>query len=378
MITKTKNRTRLAMSGVTYDFDFRIDAETELEVYGIDSDDVATELTTGFSIAFSAEDEEGTVTFDAEPTDYDYILMLRAKEYTQPTDIPIRGGFSEEDIEQALDNIVMQVQQLKEITDYCVKLSSTAEPLTITLPAPVDGKALLWDGVTGALKNSETDVDDIATAVTAAEAAQTAAEAAQTAAELAETNAEAAAENFEFASKAEAEAGTNETKSMNPLRTAQSIAALQRAIASKADAEAGTDNTKDMTPLRVAEAIAALGSTAAWVDYSATSTVVGFSAFSVKKIRYCKIGNLVVCLFHINGTSDATSLTFTLPNQAKNISPYARCGYGYDNSSAYKHNATAYIDIDSATVIVIAENGASNWTNANNKVVYGQIIYETA
>jgi len=61
-----------------------------------------------------------------------------------------------------------------------------------------------------------------------------------------------------FASQAEAEAGTNDTKSMNPLRTSQAITALQRAIASQAEAEAGTDNTKDMTPLRVSQEIAAL------------------------------------------------------------------------------------------------------------------------
>lgn len=58
-----------------------------------------------------------------------------------------------------------------------------------------------------------------------------------------------------LASQAEAEAGTENAKVSSPLRVAQAIAALQRAIASQAEAEAGSLNTVDMTPLRVAQAI---------------------------------------------------------------------------------------------------------------------------
>jgi hypothetical protein len=154
MITKTNNRTLLSMSGTTYDFDFRIDDTSELEVYGIDSDGVVTELTTGFTVAFSAADEEGTVTFDAEPTTYTQILMLRNRPYTQDVDIPIRGAFSEEDIERALDAIVILVQQIKEQTDRSIKIEDAAPAgVDIVLPTPVADKALAWDGITGTLKN---------------------------------------------------------------------------------------------------------------------------------------------------------------------------------------------------------------------------------
>jgi hypothetical protein len=185
MITKTNNRTRLSVSGVEYDFDFRIDATTELEVYGIDADGDATELTTGFTVSFSAEDEEGTVTFDAEPSTYSEILMLRNRPYTQDTDIPIRGGFSEEDIEGALDAIVIEIQQLKELVDSAVKQDSTAVQLDIVLPTPEDGLALAWDGTDGTMRNLPVDTAGLANAQAAAEAAQAAAEAAQAAAEAA-------------------------------------------------------------------------------------------------------------------------------------------------------------------------------------------------
>lgn len=64
-----------------------------------------------------------------------------------------------------------------------------------------------------------------------------------------------------IASETEAEAGTNNTNLMTPLRTNQAIQALTPAptIATQAQAETGTDNTVYMTPLRSAEAISALG-----------------------------------------------------------------------------------------------------------------------
>ena len=63
--------------------------------------------------------------------------------------------------------------------------------------------------------------------------------------------------DIDTASLSEAQTGTDNTKVMTPLRTAQSITANERAISSQAAAEAGTDNTVDMTPLRVLQAIVA-------------------------------------------------------------------------------------------------------------------------
>jgi hypothetical protein len=59
-------------------------------------------------------------------------------------------------------------------------------------------------------------------------------------------------DDIDIATQAEAEAGTNNTALMTPLRTKQSITSE---IATQAQAEAGTDNTVLMTPLRVEQAI---------------------------------------------------------------------------------------------------------------------------
>lgn len=211
MITKTANRTRLSMSGLTYDFTFRIDDDSELLVYGITAAGVATLITTGYSVAWDAEAEEGTVTFVAEPTTYAEILMLRSKPYTQTVDIPIRGGFDESVIEKnGLDNVVMQVQQLKELIDYSVKQDPTSVAVDVVLPTPVDGKLLAWDGVTGAMKN-----ETLLAGPTGPQGA----------------TGPAGADGLDgifsaIASQAEAEAGAENTKGMTALRTAQAIAAL--------------------------------------------------------------------------------------------------------------------------------------------------------
>lgn len=71
--------------------------------------------------------------------------------------------------------------------------------------------------------------------------------------------------NEALASQAEAQAGTENTKTMTPLRVSEAITALavdtgedNVALASQAEAEAGVENTKTMTALRSAQAIAAL------------------------------------------------------------------------------------------------------------------------
>lgn len=80
--------------------------------------------------------------------------------------------------------------------------------------------------------NAETAETNAETAETNAETAQAAAEAAQTAAEAAQAAAEAAATAFTKASQAEAEAGTEDTKFMTPLKVDQAIQARKIRVAS--------------------------------------------------------------------------------------------------------------------------------------------------
>jgi hypothetical protein len=191
MISNTTNRTRLSVSGTTYDFEFRIDDESELEVYGVDADDDVTLLTTGFSISFDADTEDGTVTFDSEPSTYEEILMIRSKAYTQNTDIPIRAGFSEEDIENALDHVVMLIQQVKEITDRCVQVGLAEEGIDMTELSEdlADAEA----SAVAAAASAAAAAASASTASSAASAASSSASAASSSASAASVSAAAAA-----------------------------------------------------------------------------------------------------------------------------------------------------------------------------------------
>src|SRR3990167_5861782 len=50
-----------------------------------------------------------------------------------------------------------------------------------------------------------------------------------------------------------------------------------------------------------------------WADYGGTSTITGWSSFTNQKIFYTKVGKLVFVAFDLNGTSNATTVSFTLP-----------------------------------------------------------------
>lgn len=56
--------------------------------------------------------------------------------------------------------------------------------------------------------------------------------------------------------------------------------------------------------------------TDAWTDYSASTTLVGFSGTTAKVVWYKKMGKAVFVNFKIQGTSNAATFTFTLPDNA--------------------------------------------------------------
>ncbi len=50
-----------------------------------------------------------------------------------------------------------------------------------------------------------------------------------------------------------------------------------------------------------------------WIDYSATATIVGWSAFTTKTYYYYVIGNSVTLTIYLDGTSNSTTTTVTTP-----------------------------------------------------------------
>jgi len=207
-VSSTTNKVTYTGTGTTgpFDFDFPVYVSSDIVVdkYTIATGATTTLTeTTDYSVTIDG-DNTGSVTTVAAVTSAYRLVIRRVLPLTQEIDYVEGDKFPAATHEEGLDRARMVDQQLQEQIDRSVKIGVGTSVTEITLPTPVDGKALLWDGVTGALKNSTVEIEDVATAVTAAEAAQTAAEAAQTAAELAETNAETAETNAEASAVAAA------------------------------------------------------------------------------------------------------------------------------------------------------------------------------
>lgn len=205
-VSTVTNKIIYTGSGTTgpFDFDFKIYVSSDLvvEKYTIATGVTETLTETTDYVVTIDIDGTGYVTTVAAVTSSYKLIIRRVLPVTQEIDYVEGDKFPAETHEEGLDRSRMIDQQLQEQIDRCVKVS------------------------TGSTSSPDELIEDINDAVAAAQLAETAAETAQGLAETAQAAAELAAENFSFASQAEAEAGTIETKSMNPLRTAQAIAVL--------------------------------------------------------------------------------------------------------------------------------------------------------
>lgn len=118
-----------------------------------------------------------------------------------------------------------------------------------------------------------------------------------------------------------------------------------------------------------------------WKDYSGVSTIVGWSSFTVKVIYVKKIGKTVFVSFRFYGTSNSTSISFTLPytsfNDA-NLYLYGLTGTTVDNGSYVVNHGMWTIAPNSSTVNVYTSTSAGAWTNSGDKVIYGSLCFESA
>jgi hypothetical protein len=112
-----------------------------------------------------------------------------------------------------------------------------------------------------------------------------------------------------------------------------------------------------------------------WIDFSEQSTIVGWSVYTVKIIRYKVVGNSVFVHFVIQGTSNSTSTTFTLPFTPKTGISVVTNICGAVNSSA-NNIAWTTLTSGSNTVSFLLGTGATIWTNTGTKGIQGQFFYE--
>lgn len=122
----------------------------------------------------------------------------------------------------------------------------------------------------------------------------------------------------------------------------------------------------------------------AWTDYSATSTIHGWGAYTAgrKQIWYADGGTTVFVIFHIEGTSNDTIVDFTLPFSCKSInaafSRSGALGFAQDNTVTLTAPGRFTLDNNSALVTCYANSGTGAWTNSGTKIVEGLFSYDKA
>ena len=113
----------------------------------------------------------------------------------------------------------------------------------------------------------------------------------------------------------------------------------------------------------------------AWTDYSASTTLVGWSSTTIKKVFYRVEGKKIFFIFYIGGTSNATSASFTLPNSIVDL---IGGGSGWTIHIAAQDNgsnsiaANALIGGGSPTITLYPSYVGSLWTASGTKSVSGE------
>ncbi len=115
--------------------------------------------------------------------------------------------------------------------------------------------------------------------------------------------------------------------------------------------------------------------TVPFTDYSSTSTIVGWSSYAIKTIKYKKIGKTVILYYCIDGTSNSTATSITLPFAP--VQAFRACVPRIRDNTTEENPGTSVADTDSSCVFKRTLENAT-WTASGTKTITGQFIYEVA
>ena len=115
-----------------------------------------------------------------------------------------------------------------------------------------------------------------------------------------------------------------------------------------------------------------------WIDFSEQSTIVGWSSYTTKIIRYKVVGKMVFIDYFIQGTSNSTNTSFTVPIQSSPTQGYSATVITVTNNGTTGFGKSA---LNASTTIVNFANGitaafAGSWTASGTKLIIGQFFYE--
>ena len=120
----------------------------------------------------------------------------------------------------------------------------------------------------------------------------------------------------------------------------------------------------------------------AWVDYSATSTIVGFTAYAVKLIQYRLLGNkTMIVQFQIESTAlngSGTASSFTLPFNASTWGTQYFIYHSLNNNTTQTGGVATLAASSNVVNFYPTAATGSLWTTLTTRWIQGQIIVNIA
>ncbi len=140
-------------SQTAFPFPFPVFNNADVRVY-LD----LTRITTGFTVTGAGADDGGTVTFVTAPVAGARITLLRLLNVERVSDFQAGGPLRAAALNDELDSLTAIDQQLAESLGRCVQRApGSPDAVDLTLPAPIAGAVLGWNGSADALVNDPMD-----------------------------------------------------------------------------------------------------------------------------------------------------------------------------------------------------------------------------
>lgn len=119
--------------------------------------------------------------------------------------------------------------------------------------------------------------------------------------------------------------------------------------------------------------------TVGWTDYSGTSTIVGWVTLTSQKIFYKKIGKTVFVSWMLEGTSNSTTTSFTLPFARSTDTGFSIYGsIPAEDNGAVISSAVSHLASGASLIDFFKDITSAAWTSSGGKRIYGQMFYQTA
>lgn len=114
-----------------------------------------------YSLVINSGGSGFTVTFNTAPTSADYIVIVREVSLIQGTNYTTSKGFQGTVLEGSLDKLTAISQDVSDKANRSVKFPEGSSLNGVLPGAPIDGYGLVWDGVSGKIRNTTSSLSDL-------------------------------------------------------------------------------------------------------------------------------------------------------------------------------------------------------------------------